>query len=133
MRKSPIARGLLILFFAAQLATPFAIRRWQGAGARPAAAAPEVALGRHGFRLEEVSKAAGINFTHAAPRLDAKLEHIMPQVASMGAGVSVADFDRDGWADIYVTNSGEGVRTRSTATRRTALSATWRPNSASPT
>ncbi|HEX8501491.1 MAG TPA: CRTAC1 family protein [Pyrinomonadaceae bacterium] len=114
MRKSPIARGLLILFFAAQLATPFAIKSWQGGGAGPVAAranaAPEVALGRYGFRLEEVSKAAGVNFTHTAPRLDAKLEHIMPQVASMGAAVSVVDFDRDGWQDLYATNSGEGSR-----------------------
>src|SRR5918998_4171915 len=109
MRKSPIARGLLILFFAAQLATPFVVKRWHGAGAAGASErANPAALGRHGFRLEEVSKQAGVNFTHAAPRLDAKLEHIMPQVASMGAGVAVADFDRDGWADIYATNSGEG-------------------------
>ena len=34
----------------------------------------------------------------------------MPQVASMGAAVSVVDFDRDGWSDIYVTNSGEGSK-----------------------
>ena len=40
--------------------------------------------------------------------LDAKLSHIMPQVASMGAAVSVVDFDRDGWPDIYM-NSGEGT------------------------
>lgn len=26
----------------------------------------------------------------------------------MGAAVSVVDYDQDGWADIYVTNSGEG-------------------------
>jgi hypothetical protein len=32
----------------------------------------------------------------------------MPQVASMGAAVSVVDFDRDGWQDLYTTNSGEG-------------------------
>jgi enediyne biosynthesis protein E4 len=32
----------------------------------------------------------------------------MPQVASMGAAVSIVDVDRDGWQDIYVTNSGEG-------------------------
>ncbi len=113
MRKSPIARGLLILFFAALLATPFAIRRWQERAApRPARASANAArdatLGRYGFRLEEVSKAAGVNFTHTAPTLDAKLEHIMPQVASMGAAVSVVDFDRDGWQDLYVTNSGEG-------------------------
>ncbi len=113
MHTSPTARGLLILFFAALLATPFAIRRWQGGDgspsqARAAGAAADAALGRHGFRLEEVSKAAGVNFTHTAPTLDAKLEHIMPQVASMGAAVSVVDFDRDGWQDLYTTNSGEG-------------------------
>ena len=34
----------------------------------------------------------------------------MPQVASMGAAVSIVDFDRDGWPDIYVTNSAEGSR-----------------------
>ena len=26
----------------------------------------------------------------------------MPEVASMGASVSIVDFDRDGWPDIYV-------------------------------
>ena len=36
----------------------------------------------------------------------------MPQVASMGAAVAVADFDRDGWQDFYVTNSGEGSLNR---------------------
>src|SRR5215213_7379506 len=116
MRKSPIARGLLILFFAAQLATPFAIRRWQGegagAGVSQAAGTDTAALTRHGFRLEEVSKQVGIDFTHTAPRLDPKLEHIMPQVASMGAAVSVVDFDRDGWQDLYATNSGEGSLNR---------------------
>lgn len=74
------------------------------------AAARNVA--RYGLHLEEVSKAAGVDFVHQAPRLDSKLDHIMPQIASMGASVSVADFDRDGWLDFYVTNSGEGSRNR---------------------
>ena len=30
----------------------------------------------------------------------------------MGAAVSVVDFDRDGWQDFYVTNSGEGSLNR---------------------
>src|SRR5262249_30039182 len=66
------------------------------------------AMARYGFRFEEVSKPAGIRFVHQAPKLDPKLDPIMPEVASMGAAVSVVDFDRDGWDDIYVTNSGEG-------------------------
>ena len=107
MSKSLIPRALLAVFFAALIAAPFAVRRW-GGGGDAAPAEREAALKRHGLYFEEVSRQAGVNFTHTAPLLDPKLDHIMPQVASMGAGVSVADFDRDGWQDLYVTNSGEG-------------------------
>src|SRR5687768_12446488 len=62
---------------------------------------------RYGFRLEDSAKASGIDFVHEAPTFDARLEHIMPQVAAMGASVAVADYDRDGWQDFYVTNSAE--------------------------
>ena len=47
---------------------------------------------------------------HQAPELDPRLNHIMPQVASMGASVSIVDFDHDGWPDIYVTTSKEGAK-----------------------
>ncbi len=65
------------------------------------------ALARFGFALEESAKRLGVDAMHEGPTFDARLEHIMPQVASMGAAVAVADFDRDGWPDFYVTNSGE--------------------------
>ncbi|HVG31280.1 MAG TPA: CRTAC1 family protein [Pyrinomonadaceae bacterium] len=108
---SRAARVLLALFFVGLIATPVVIRRL---AARRAAARSDVdarsALSRYGFRLEEVARASGIDFVHQAPTLDRKLDHIMPQVASMGAAVSIADFDRDGWSDIYVANSGEGSR-----------------------
>jgi hypothetical protein len=42
--------------------------------------------------------------------LDSKLAPIMPEVTSMGAAVSIVDFDRDGWPDIYVTNSAIGSK-----------------------
>ncbi len=67
---------------------------------------------RYGFRLQESAKAMGVSFTHQAPTFDAQLDHIMPQVAAMGASVTVADFDRDGWQDLYVTNSAEGSLNR---------------------
>ncbi len=67
------------------------------------------ALARYGVSFRESAKASGISFQHSSPHLDPKLNHIMQQVASMGAAVSVVDFDRDGWSDIYVTNSGEGT------------------------
>ena len=52
----------------------------------------KTALARHGFYLQEVSHAAGVDFVHQAPALDPKLEPIMPEVASMGASVSVVRF-----------------------------------------
>jgi hypothetical protein len=67
---------------------------------------------RFGFTLKESAKPMGVEFTHHGPTFDARLQHIMPQVAAMGAAVAVVDFDRDGWQDLYVTNSGEGSLNR---------------------
>ncbi len=105
-------RRLPPLIFLGLMALLLVLSRQAGREADVSSPRPERAAAggdmSQGFLLEEVSAEAGIDFQHVAPRFDAKLEHIMPQVASMGAGVSVADFDRDGWIDIYVTNSGEG-------------------------
>ena len=101
---------VLILFFIGLLATPSAIRWWSARRNQNAALDPKTALARHGFYFQEVSHAAGVNFVHQGPTLDHKLDPIMPEVASMGAAVSIVDFDRDGWPDIYVTNSGEGTK-----------------------
>jgi hypothetical protein len=102
-------RAVLAAVFLALLATPWLIRRF---GRRAPTATEPAEAYRHGFRLTESAKAAGLDFVHEAPTLDARLAHIMPQVSSMGAAVSVADFDRDGHSDLYVTNSKEGSRNR---------------------
>jgi hypothetical protein len=70
------------------------------------------AMARFGFTLHEGAEKAGVTFVHQGPTFDARLEHIMPQVASTGAAVAVADFNRDGWQDFYVTNSGESSQNR---------------------
>ena len=77
-------------------------------------------MARYGFYLEEVSRKSGIDFTHEPPELDPQLKHIMPIVASMGAGVSVVDFDKDGWPDLYVINSGAGSK-KSIGTRTSCV------------
>jgi len=103
------ARLVLVVIFAGLLATPFLIRRV----GRPVEAPSSVhadPLAQYGFRLTESAKAAGLDVVHDGPTLDAKLSHIMPQVASMGAAVSIVDFDRDGRPDLYVTDSKEGSR-----------------------
>jgi hypothetical protein len=114
MKKVPAARIIVSIFFIGLLITPAALR-WRSS-ARTASARTtldrQAALARHGFYLEEVSHAAGIDFVHQAPTLDPKLSSIMPEVASMGASVTIVDFDRDGWPDIYVTDSAEGSKNR---------------------
>ncbi|HEV2273790.1 MAG TPA: VCBS repeat-containing protein, partial [Acidobacteriaceae bacterium] len=112
MKRGPAARILLGIFFAGLLLTPIVMRKISSGRQASANAVhgPDSALNRYGFCFQEVSKEAGIHFLHQGPKLDSKLDPIMPEVASMGASVSIVDFDRDGWPDIYVTNSGESSK-----------------------
>jgi enediyne biosynthesis protein E4 len=55
--------------------------------------------GRPVPQLEDVTKKTGITFIHTA---DPQKKYI---VESMGGGVLLLDYDRDGWLDIYFTNS----------------------------
>jgi hypothetical protein len=109
MKASFTARIILAIIFVGLLATPLAIRQ---VSARQQQAQEKLnesqALARYGFHLQEVAQQAGVTFFHQAPALDHKLNGIMPEVASMGASVSVVDFDRDGWPDFYATNSAIG-------------------------
>jgi len=106
MKASLTARIILAIVFVGLLATPLAVKQ---VSARRQEAQEKLnegqALTRYGFHLQEVSQQAGVTFIHQAPTLDPKLNGIMPEVASMGASVSVVDFDRDGWPDFYATNS----------------------------
>ena len=112
--KNPNSLKILVtIIFLVLLVTPFVLKKlYDRDRAAKLVTEPSAAMSRYGFRFEEVAKASGIDFTHQAPTLDPKLNHIMPQVASMGAAVSVVDYDRDGWQDLYVTNSGEGSMNR---------------------
>ena len=80
------------------------------AGRATGTGAPAAGSRDFGFRLRECAKERGIDFVHHAPVLDAQLANIMPHVAGLGAAVSVCDFDGDGWADLYATNSHFGHR-----------------------
>jgi hypothetical protein len=110
-------RIIATLILIALLATPALIRlRSGGNGPAPVNGPghPAVdctqALAHYDFCLQEEAKKAGIDFKHEAPHLDPKLDHIMDEIAAMGAAVSIVDYDRDGWPDIFVTNSGENSK-----------------------
>ena len=102
-------RLLLSIFFIGLLAAPVLLK--QSSALRVVGSGPDVkstALSRYGFFLEETAHNAGIDFVHEAPVLDPKLAPIMPEMAALGASVSIVDYDRDGWPDIYVLDSREG-------------------------
>lgn len=108
MTREASVRTVLAVIFAGLLASPLVYKRvLHNRQAAEERQGRRQALTHYGFSMTESSQAAGIHFVHRAPVLDRKLNHIMEQVASMGAAVSVVDFDRDGWEDLYVINSGE--------------------------
>ncbi|MBC7926303.1 MAG: VCBS repeat-containing protein, partial [Bryobacteraceae bacterium] len=107
MNSGPRTRIALIALFLSLLAGPLIYKKFGLAG-RVTPNAPNQSLSRYGLQFTESARASGIDFVHRAPTLDSKLSHIMAQVASMGASVSIVDFDRDGWQDIYVINSSVG-------------------------
>src|SRR5262245_61144744 len=103
-------QALVALFLVAQLAAVWAMSR-RGTAAEDLGA--EAALKTYGFYLRECAPECGIDFVHESPnKIDVSLEHILPIIASMGASVSVVDFDKDGWLDIYVVTSREGGKNR---------------------
>lgn len=56
----------------------------------------------------DATLSAGITNSHHRPVLDHQLDNIMPWVCSVGAAVAAADFNHDGWIDLYVTDSHFG-------------------------
>ena len=60
----------------------------------------------------DVAHEAGIRHTHHKPILDSKLANIMSWMTSVGAAVAAADYDRDGWIDLFVTDSRKGEPNR---------------------
>jgi len=76
------------------------------------------ALGQYGrssqksylmFQLRDISQQAGVHVLHHKVLLDAKLDNIMPWMASVGAATSAADYNNDGLIDIFVSSSGRNT------------------------
>jgi hypothetical protein len=110
MKTRKLARTIVSVLFVGLLITTLIASRIGGFGTSNYSSIEqkETALKKFGFYLDPVNKAAGIGFKHTCPDIDPKLNHIKMQIASMGASVSVCDYDNDGWNDIYFTNSGTG-------------------------
>ncbi|MGA2551572.1 MAG: CRTAC1 family protein [Burkholderiaceae bacterium] len=106
-----LARLFVGLLLVGLIAATLVLKRTPPSASAPLSShAKEESMARHGFYLEEVAHQSGVDFVHHAPVLDPRLSPILPEVASLGASVSIVDFDRDGWPDIYVTNSCVGCK-----------------------
>lgn len=60
--------------------------------------------------FENVAESAGVNHPHTNRTFQNPYAHIMEGYTALGASASVADFDRDGFEDLFVTDSKEGAR-----------------------
>ncbi len=63
----------------------------------------------YGFRFEDVTSESGIDFLHEKDTFDKQVSNINQWLASTGAGVFAADYDADGWMDLYLVNSRRGA------------------------
>jgi hypothetical protein len=61
------------------------------------------------FQLRDISRQAGVHVTHNKVLLDPKLDNIMPWMSSVGAATSAADYNNDGFVDIFVSSSGRNT------------------------
>jgi len=108
MDRKQVVQVIVALFFISLLLAPAAIKQFQEFRVDDTPANLEEIISRYGFYLQEATEEFGIEFTHVRPELDDKIEHINPQIASVGASVSVADVNNDGLQDLYFTNSEYG-------------------------
>lgn len=95
---------LLFLLFVLLLSVPM-ILRVTGERASDVAKSQEESLERFGLYFEDIALQKGVSFRHERCPVDPQLEHIMPQIAAMGASVSIVDVNRDGLEDFYLTTS----------------------------
>lgn len=99
MAFSPFLRSSTVLLLATSLTANAICQAHSAPTLPPASAKTQVCKGRVVPQVTDVTRRAGINFSHqSAPQKKYIVE-------SMSGGVIVIDYDRDGWPDIYFTNA----------------------------
>lgn len=111
MTPPPLFKVAATLLFATLIGLAWALGNGGLLGAGPFLQLNEAegeAAKLYGFVFRDVTKECGIEFVHSAPVFDKKIDNVMSDIASVGAAVSVADVNNDGFPDLYFTNSDFG-------------------------
>lgn len=109
MKQDVIRQILATLIFIMLLTVPYGLKKYDEIVNAQFLGEMHEVIERHGFYLENVTDQIGVNFVHQRATIDEKLHHILPQISSVGASVSVVDFNNDGLPDFYLTNSEFGA------------------------
>jgi hypothetical protein len=110
VNREVVTKIAVILIFLVLVSVPFGMKKYDELVNSEHFDSMEAVLERYGFYLEDVTEAAGVDFVHQRAVVDERLNHILPQISSVGASVSVVDFNNDGYPDIYFTNSEFGAK-----------------------
>jgi len=87
--------------------TSLALALTVAGSALTAAPAPPASI-----KFEEISKKAGVQFRHTTRTFPGKTGDVLRMFTSGGSSVAVADYDNDGFEDMFVTDSAEGKTSR---------------------
>lgn len=109
MKNSVVAKIIVIILFLLLVSVPFGLKKYNEIGNGDFSGNAEEVIERYGFFLEDITDEAGITFRHQRVTVDEQLDHILPQISSVGASVSISDFNRDGFPDLYLTSSEFGT------------------------
>lgn len=110
MKKEHVKKSVVILIFLILVSIPFGMKKYDEFVNSEKFEDRSEIIDRYGFFLDDVTEEVGVDFVHKRPIVDEKLDHIKEQIASMGASVSVVDFNADGLQDFYLTNSEFGTQ-----------------------
>ncbi|TVR18277.1 MAG: CRTAC1 family protein [Balneolaceae bacterium] len=110
MNKEVQKKIAVTLIFLILVSIPFGMKKYEELTSDSFDADMEMAMERYGFFLEEVTQSIGVGFVHRRATVDEKLHHILPQISSVGASVTIVDFNNNGLNDIFLTNSEFGEK-----------------------
>ncbi len=110
MKKEYVKKSVVVLIFLILVSIPFGMKKYDEYVNSEKFENRSEIIERYGFFLDDITDDLGVDFVHHRPIVDEKLNHIAPQIASMGASVSVVDFNDDGHQDFYLTNSEFGTK-----------------------